>query len=70
LFNETDGFENAKQAWKKQRRQGYNGPDVGGKATILHTTTLLLKVWGDDTKYASPEAIKCCWHKADILPAS
>ena len=31
---------------------------------------LLLQVWGDDTKYASPEAIKRCWRKADILPAT
>jgi hypothetical protein len=29
-----------------------------------------VQVWGDDTKYATPEAIKRCWRKADILPAT
>jgi hypothetical protein len=69
LFDEPDGFENAERA-RKRRRRGCKGLDVGGKATILDTMILLLKVWNDDSKYASPEAIKRCWRKADILPAS
>jgi hypothetical protein len=69
LFDEPDGFENAERA-RKRRRRDCKGLDVGGKATILDTMILLLKVWNDDSKYASPEAIKRCWRKADILPAS
>lgn len=69
LFDEPDGFENAEQA-RKRRRRGCRGLDVGGKATILDAMMLLLQVWTNEEKYATEDAVKRCWRRADILPVS
>ena len=37
---------------------------------MLDAMMLLLQVWNHDAKYATPEAVKHCWRKADILPVT
>jgi hypothetical protein len=67
IFDEKDGYEKAAKSRKKQPR-GTKGVEYGGKPTVLDAMNMVLQVWNNDEKYATPEGVRRCWRKANILP--